>query len=838
MATPDKRRRPDDEIIDKNSPNPSDKQKSKTTDGVQTMDLEDSRAVQNLNKRFAADPSTGNQQQTPFAAPATFWKSTISPANERWRLHGPSARTWKSFTKDDLFGESNDCFHSMVKPFRKLAEITLRDIATADHFERVFSQSIDKKSDISKSKEGKQMRKLALRLAKSDPIIMFSPDNWREGSLMQMDASAAWVASYKIFGAPWKNRRSFLEKTESQSKISSFASKVTPNQDKPTSKTNNADNNNPEINKKNDNPETTKNNTTMNTDDANDPDTSKTTATASSVSPENDSLPVTEIDVATSPSTVRFADTENAIPKKLAPLFNRSYLSKPLRLASDNRLSLKDRLKRKYVHYFKIKLPKISSYDASDQTKQVCNSFQAVLEIIWKLDRKSVVLGWDPQSNVDPLTAGKNLPKSREGLRTYVDKVWCSVDKSPYVRLKMAHNVDPVKFQGTDFLESLTSRDAYVSVDALQSQNIKEVGTLLGSHTGAFHAENWTQAFAQCESLKNVPLEFRAQDWKLQKKRSADYVRAVSIYAGQEKTAAARNSLLDMTSSANQDQLPLGLRVRFVPNVLDESFINTQDARMMAKRARAKQKLFTSKTMISTSHTILGLDYIIESLQTSLREAILAIRSRTDPTRNLFVMVEEDHGSSDVKFLYHETMADEAMTAIPALPLILEKELESSIVWTWFSESAKDLCRGYQYDRSKGVISTTGDYMKEALEDWAMDNDDEDSEEEFQQEMNNMTIDSVPAGLAFGRRGANFYNDDGTIKTLEFRKARSSKPVEPDPGDSVPGEASTTLTSGTLSTLSSPGLNPEALKLMLADPELREIAAQMLSATSSGGGAE
>lgn len=74
------------------------------------------------------------------------------------------------------------------------------------------------------------------------------------------------------------------------------------------------------------------------------------------------------------------------------------------------------------------------------------------------------------------------------------------------MRLKIAHNIDPVKFQGTDFLESLTSRDAYVSVDALQSQNIKEVGTLLGSHTGVFHAENFTQAFAQCESLKERAL--------------------------------------------------------------------------------------------------------------------------------------------------------------------------------------------------------------------------------------------------------------------------------------------------------------------------------------------
>jgi hypothetical protein len=83
MATPDKRPRPDDETADKHSPNPSDKQKSKTTDEVETMDLEESRAVQNLNKRFAFDTSKRNQQQTRFAAPATFWKSPISPLNER-----------------------------------------------------------------------------------------------------------------------------------------------------------------------------------------------------------------------------------------------------------------------------------------------------------------------------------------------------------------------------------------------------------------------------------------------------------------------------------------------------------------------------------------------------------------------------------------------------------------------------------------------------------------------------------------------------------------------------------------------------------------------------------
>jgi hypothetical protein len=106
-------------------------------------------------------------------------------------------------------------------------------------------------------------------------------------------------------------------------------------------------------------------------------------------------------------------------------------------------------------------------YDASDQTKQLCNNFASIMEIMWQLDRTCTVVGWDPQSRVDPLTAGNNLPKSRDGMRTYVDRVWCQVDKSPYIRLKIAHNVDPQTFFDTVFLEQLTSRDAHVNIDAL-----------------------------------------------------------------------------------------------------------------------------------------------------------------------------------------------------------------------------------------------------------------------------------------------------------------------------------------------------------------------------------
>ena len=55
-----------------------------------------------------------------------------------------------------------------------------------------------------------KLRGLAVRLAKSDPYIMFDRSCWSQGMLLKVDGPCAWIAAYQRFGAAWKDRELFL----------------------------------------------------------------------------------------------------------------------------------------------------------------------------------------------------------------------------------------------------------------------------------------------------------------------------------------------------------------------------------------------------------------------------------------------------------------------------------------------------------------------------------------------------------------------------------------------------------------------------------------------------
>ena len=67
-------------------------------------------------------------------------------------------------------------------------------------------------------------------------------------------------------------------------------------------------------------------------------------------------------------------------------------------------------------------------------------------------------------------------------------------------------------------------------------------------------------------------------------------------------------------------------------------------------------------------------------------------------------MVEEDWDDpTKVRFLYHESEEAECMEIVPALGLVLQKLLATSLVWQWFSEKMKQDCDQFEYDVEKGV---------------------------------------------------------------------------------------------------------------------------------------
>ena len=123
----------------------------------------------------------------------------------------------------------------------------------------------------------------------------------------------------------------------------------------------------------------------------------------------------------------------------------------------------------------------------------------------------------------------------------------------------------------------------------------------------------------------------------------------------------------------------------------------------MAAKAQSKHENFLKKTSTAVGYTIIGLDYYIEDYQVTLRQAIMSIRSTTEPDYNLFTAVDDMSYSNRVVFAFRKSFEAEAAAAIPGLPLILEGYYGHK-VWTWFSEEAKQETEAFEWDPQQGLI--------------------------------------------------------------------------------------------------------------------------------------
>ena len=198
--------------------------------------------------------------------------------------------------------------------------------------------------------------------------------------------------------------------------------------------------------------------------------------------------------------------------------------------------------------------------------------------------------------------------------------------------------------------------------------------------------------------------------------------------------------MLQLYSSTNKGSTPLGLRVRFIPNANNGRFVMSSRARLACKKAQSKQVTFLSKTRTAKNINILGLDYKIAELGCTLREAIMSLRASTNQERALFAAVEMEKNSNTVTFVYHSDVTEDAMGAIPALPLILEAQLLSPRVWGWFAESAQETTAGYKWDPEQGVVACK---EEEAWDDW--DGNFEDNKD-VENPLSNMGIISMVLG--------------------------------------------------------------------------------------------
>jgi hypothetical protein len=217
---------------------------------------------------------------------------------------------------------------------------------------------------------------------------------------------------------------------------------------------------------------------------------------------------------------------------------------------------------------------------------------------------------------------------------------------------------------------------------------------------------------------------------------------------------------------------------------------------MQVKKTVSKQKFFLQKTQTATSYTIMALDYLDPVLGTTLRELLMGLRSNIDPEKNIFLNVDVHIHNQTVTFLFHDDMAQEAMSAIPALPVILEAKFGTRI-WLWFTEEAKEHAVGYYWDEKVGLKSSDDERIGEMLGDWGTEWGSDDDDDDKSTSTSASTVGRMePFKIVTNTTGKNQYYDDGSsVGTFKSTCAKLHQNHDFSDATTVESPAST-LTSG------------------------------------------
>jgi hypothetical protein len=187
-------------------------------------------------------------------------------------------------------------------------------------------------------------------------------------------------------------------------------------------------------------------------------------------------------------------------------------------------------------------------------------------------------------------------------------------------------------------------------------------------------------------------------------------VKALHVETEKAKGRSIMEILMKCYGRSFEDtkNFPNGIRLRFCKN-LDNAAYKLEKTKLINLRSRQKQLL--AETNRTTTSGILDLDVTLKeesvmneetsvthTTKTTLRDAIMAIKSKYVKDTPLFRSVDMSYNSEDYVFAYHQTMADEAKAMVdylyPYLAHIYEKK---NLKKAFDSEYIKEM-NSFQYN--------------------------------------------------------------------------------------------------------------------------------------------
>ena len=181
----------------------------------------------------------------------------------------------------------------------------------------------------------------------------------------------------------------------------------------------------------------------------------------------------------------------------------------------------------------------------------------------------------------------------------------------------------------------------------------------------------------------------------------AQQVKALHVEVASENRLVAQKALLAIYGRKHTGQYPNGIRLRF--SLLIHAAHNL-NAKAKLERLRARQQLWLTRYEKGFSWEITQLDHPIGRNLPTLRQALLALLSKSDPKFPIFHSVDRsNYKESGICFQFIPELADEARMTISNLVPLMKHKFGASVL-DLFSPAAVERMEGCHWDSSTETV--------------------------------------------------------------------------------------------------------------------------------------
>ncbi len=647
----------------------------------------DNRIEQNLINKFTNAVAIANKDMSAESKPGdvcggqALWANLVSPAKSKWTVIETTTRkAQKAYKMEDKFREGPFSLHNLAATGKNYKSMGLKETLLAEGWKSLFTDIFENTTDLSGTEKGELLCMFGLRLAKTPPKDIFDGADWVQGNdktvgLQSNMITEAWTGAYLYFGAPWKRTATFADYlSDSKKPAKESTEKHGPTFD---------------------------------------------------INQDMEIISSDEEDQQTPTTTMK--DNCSNEPKGKSIGFARQMFIKKEKSKIDTTHTVKKKKwnePRKFKTFLKIKTSTLKKPDRMDQETEFLEIMQDTLTKLWTIDPKLVVYPWkDENEGGKPIQAGKAFPSNRDAFAEFTERVFLKRGMNVWIRLHVGHNKSLAILQEDKMIDHFRQKDMLAYKDNLQVKTTTKAGWLLGSHPTVLNPRDLEEALSMLPEMTGIPVEIRI-DWVSIDKGDKLGLKAAYVLCEWENALLCRRTL-NKIYGKTVDGYPLGRNMRFVPNTTDQRFITTQSTRKKVEASVRKQRLFVANVSSSVSYIISDLDYYEAHTGKTLRQALMQMRSKAFPSRNLFLAVDTSWNTKFVSFLFKKDLAGEVNSMLPALPLVLQAKLGSD-VWNWFNDDARKNTDGYWWDPKRGVRAQGDD----ELDSWGDSMDSEDGNDD------------------------------------------------------------------------------------------------------------